>query len=183
MRTSHTSLCTSLHFPAMPDYNSTTGDLTYSAANTPLHAYEHALNELLEQLDGIESECDEAVRGRRREVVKEVERALEEFDEPVRAASPDRARQSQSLRSWTAKRSMASRMTLCVARRLSNQRALRDRRTLRFRRFRGGREGCAPGGYGYLGHHSFGSRRSCYRRCYHRGAHRRRRALSSAHLR
>ncbi|KZV68662.1 hypothetical protein PENSPDRAFT_687106 [Peniophora sp. CONT] len=89
IRSSLISLRASFHFPATPDYN-TTGDLSYSATNTPLRAYEHALNDLLEKLDGIESEGDEAVRGHRREVVKEVELALGEFDERVRAASPVR---------------------------------------------------------------------------------------------
>lgn len=66
------------------------GTLAYSPVNITLRAYELALNDLLEQLDGIESEGDEAVRAHRREVVKEVERALEELDERVRAASPVR---------------------------------------------------------------------------------------------
>ncbi|KZV68653.1 hypothetical protein PENSPDRAFT_510131 [Peniophora sp. CONT] len=91
IRSSLVSLRASFRFPATPEYNNTTGDLAYSATNTPLRAYEHALNDLLEKLDGIESEGDEAVRGQRREVVKEVELALEEFDERVRAASPVRS--------------------------------------------------------------------------------------------
>lgn len=67
----------SSYFAAIPDYIDTPNALSCSPAERPLRAYIHASNDLLEQLNGIESEGDEAVRGRRREVVKEVERVGE----------------------------------------------------------------------------------------------------------
>lgn len=60
--------------------------LAYTPNNTPVHAYEHALNELLTRLDAVESNGDDEVRGRRREVVKEVERALEAMQHNVEAS-------------------------------------------------------------------------------------------------
>ncbi|KAI0791051.1 hypothetical protein C8Q75DRAFT_759120 [Abortiporus biennis] len=50
--------------------------LAYTPQNRPIHTYENALNSLLMKLDEIESQGDENVRGRRKEVVNEVERAL-----------------------------------------------------------------------------------------------------------
>ncbi|KAI0772342.1 hypothetical protein BD413DRAFT_544491 [Trametes elegans] len=77
------------------------GKLAYTANNTPLHAYEHALNGLLTQLDAVESNGDAAVRGRRKAVVQEVERALEAIERRVeesrereRERSRERARSS-----------------------------------------------------------------------------------------
>ncbi|KAI0758902.1 hypothetical protein C8Q74DRAFT_271226 [Fomes fomentarius] len=60
--------------------------LAYTPNNTPVHAYEHALNDLLTRLDAVESNGDDEVRGRRREVVKEVERALEAMERNVEAS-------------------------------------------------------------------------------------------------
>ena len=53
-----------------------------------MHAYELALNGLLERLDAIESDGNEEVRDVRREVVREVERALEEVERKVRQQAP-----------------------------------------------------------------------------------------------
>ncbi|RDX41592.1 hypothetical protein OH76DRAFT_1423035 [Lentinus brumalis] len=68
------------------------GRLAYSANNTPIHAYEHALNVLLTRLDAVESHGDLEVRGRRKEVVREVERALEVVERRVEE-SRERERQ------------------------------------------------------------------------------------------
>jgi hypothetical protein len=53
-----------------------------------VRAYELALNDLLERLDAIESDGDEEVRDVRREVVREVERALEEVERKVKELAP-----------------------------------------------------------------------------------------------
>lgn len=65
---------------AQADKTSPTDTLAFTPTNAPLRAYEHALNGLLAQLDEVESEGDESVRGRRREVVREVERELERVE-------------------------------------------------------------------------------------------------------
>ncbi|KAI0744505.1 hypothetical protein C8Q76DRAFT_699872 [Earliella scabrosa] len=69
-----------------PSSSEEPGPLAYTANNTPVHAYEHALNVLLTRLDAVESNGDVAVRGRRREVVLEVERALEAVERRVEAS-------------------------------------------------------------------------------------------------
>jgi hypothetical protein len=53
-----------------------------------VRTYEHALNGLLERLDTIESDGDEEVRNVRREVVREVERALEDVERKVKERIP-----------------------------------------------------------------------------------------------
>jgi hypothetical protein len=61
--------------------STSSSDLTrlipYTSVNKPVYKYEHELNGLLEELDKIDSHGDAEVRGRRKEVVKAVERALE----------------------------------------------------------------------------------------------------------
>ncbi|KAH9062625.1 hypothetical protein EDB83DRAFT_2385128 [Lactarius deliciosus] len=60
--------------------------LAYTPTNTPIRAYEHALEGLLAQLDAVESDGDEEVRVARRTVVKEVEMALEGVEKKVQRA-------------------------------------------------------------------------------------------------
>ncbi|CDO77483.1 hypothetical protein BN946_scf184902.g17 [Trametes cinnabarina] len=79
------------------------GALAYTPNNTPVHAYEHALNQLLVQLDAIESNGDLQVRGRRKEVVREVERALEDVERRV-----EESRERERERSRERRRSAAS---------------------------------------------------------------------------
>ncbi|KAI0331384.1 hypothetical protein GY45DRAFT_1322429 [Cubamyces sp. BRFM 1775] len=79
------------------------GPLAYTANNTPVHAYEHALNGLLTKLDEVESNGDLAVRGRRKEVVREVERALEAVERRV-----EESRERERERSRERRRSRAS---------------------------------------------------------------------------
>ncbi|CCM05926.1 uncharacterized protein FIBRA_08164 [Fibroporia radiculosa] len=71
--------------------------LTYTPNNTVVHSYEHSLNKLLERLDSIDSRGDFEVRGRRREVVKEVERALREVESRVER-SRERSRERDSMK-------------------------------------------------------------------------------------
>ncbi|KAF4572542.1 hypothetical protein EYR36_007050 [Pleurotus pulmonarius] len=59
--------------------------LAFTARNQPLRFYEHALGELLSQLDRIDSYGNETLRARRKEVVSRVERALEELEREVDA--------------------------------------------------------------------------------------------------
>jgi hypothetical protein len=53
-----------------------------------VRTYEYALNGLLERLDAIESDGNEEVRDVRREVVREVERALEEVERKIKEQAP-----------------------------------------------------------------------------------------------
>ncbi|KAH9048588.1 hypothetical protein EDB84DRAFT_1456694 [Lactarius hengduanensis] len=65
------------------DLNSDQSVLAISPNNAPLRAHENTLNGLLEHLDAIESDGDEEVRNTRREVVREVEKALEDLERRV----------------------------------------------------------------------------------------------------
>ncbi|KAI8996253.1 hypothetical protein BD414DRAFT_477264 [Trametes punicea] len=92
--------------PVASDLNSDSdepGALAYTANNKPLHAYEHALNGLLTRLDAVESNGDLHVRGRRKEVVKEVERALQAMERRV-----EESRERERERSRERRRSGAS---------------------------------------------------------------------------
>jgi hypothetical protein len=65
--------------------------LPFTPTNKPLHAYEAALGKLLDRLDAIDAAGDDAIRARRRELVQEVEAALQKLDDAVaeqRAALP-----------------------------------------------------------------------------------------------
>lgn len=68
---------------ASDDTDSESSVLPFTHRNKPVHAYEHALNGLMTQLDGIESNGDEEVRRKRREVVVEVEHALADVERMV----------------------------------------------------------------------------------------------------
>ena len=67
--------------------SASSSDLTrlipYTSVNKPVYKYEHELNGLLEELDEIDSHGDGEVRERRKEVVRAVERALEEVGRVV----------------------------------------------------------------------------------------------------
>ena len=71
-------------------------ELAFTPKNKPVHAYEHALNGLLAKLDAVESFGDEEVRGRRKEVVNKVERAIREVGRRVEE-SRERARASSEV--------------------------------------------------------------------------------------
>ncbi|EJU00316.1 hypothetical protein DACRYDRAFT_100904 [Dacryopinax primogenitus] len=63
-----------------------TPELAYTAQNAPIHSYEHALNSLLQELDGIDSEGDKEVRRARRESVRKVEKELGWVEAEIRRA-------------------------------------------------------------------------------------------------
>ncbi|KAI0033493.1 hypothetical protein K488DRAFT_84853 [Vararia minispora EC-137] len=88
IRTSLHSLTTSFTFPSALDFDAAGSELAFTPANAPLRAYEHALNGLLAQLDAVDSDGDEEVRGMRKEVVVEVERELEKVEEEVGKRRP-----------------------------------------------------------------------------------------------
>jgi BAG domain len=73
-------------FPIVLDFDQS--ELAITPNNAPVRTYEQALNGLLEQLDAIESDGDEEVRNVRREVVREVEKALEDVERRVREQAP-----------------------------------------------------------------------------------------------
>lgn len=86
MRSQFSALESAFKFPPVLDFDHS--ELAVSANNTPVRAYEQALNNLLEQLDAIESDGDEEVREVRRNVVREVERALEDVERKVNEKAP-----------------------------------------------------------------------------------------------
>ncbi|EJU00315.1 hypothetical protein DACRYDRAFT_23245 [Dacryopinax primogenitus] len=81
-----------LSAPSAPSFAEEDGEgetvpkLLYNAQNTPVHAQEHALTQLLQKLDGVESNGDLGVRGRRKGLVGKIERALREMEGAIRAA-------------------------------------------------------------------------------------------------
>jgi hypothetical protein len=86
VRSQFSALESAFKFPPVLDFDHS--ELAVTPNNAPVRAYEHALNGLLEQLDAIESDGDEEVRNVRREVVREVERALEDVEQKVREQTP-----------------------------------------------------------------------------------------------
>ena len=73
-------------FPPILDIDHS--EVAVTSNNAPVRAYEHALNGLLERLDAIESDGNEEVRDVRREVVREVERALGEVERKDKEQAP-----------------------------------------------------------------------------------------------
>ena len=80
--TQFSALESAFKFPLILDLDHS--KLAATSSNAPMHAYEHALNGLLERLDAIESDGNEEVREIRRGVVREVERAFEEVERKVK---------------------------------------------------------------------------------------------------
>lgn len=74
---------TSDESPSSPTGTDSEFKLAFTPNNKGIHAYEHALNELLTKLDAVESQGDVEVRGRRKEVVGEVEKALNQVSRKV----------------------------------------------------------------------------------------------------
>jgi hypothetical protein len=80
--------------PASPSAKSTSSsgqshNLAFTPANRAVHEYEASLGKLLDQLDAVESDGDENVRVRRKELVKQVEAALWDMDQAVEAQHRD----------------------------------------------------------------------------------------------
>ena len=86
VRTQFAALECAFKFPPILDFDHS--ELAASSNNAPVRAYEHALNNLLEQLDAIESDGNEEVRDVRRGAVREVERALEQVERKVKEQAP-----------------------------------------------------------------------------------------------
>ena len=83
------SLKRSFTFPAgplVPVPGSQAPRLAYNATNAPIHAYEHALSELLTELDGVDSFGFRGVREHRKEVVVKIEKELEALEKKVAEA-------------------------------------------------------------------------------------------------
>ncbi|KZT68009.1 hypothetical protein DAEQUDRAFT_738943 [Daedalea quercina L-15889] len=73
--------------------------LMYTSNNRAVHSYEYALNTLLERLDAVDSQGDTEVRGRRKEVVREVERALRDIERSVEESRErERSREREDVR-------------------------------------------------------------------------------------
>ncbi|THU89439.1 hypothetical protein K435DRAFT_865279 [Dendrothele bispora CBS 962.96] len=66
--------------PSTPTSDSSILKLAYTSRNHPVRYYEQTLSALLTQLDGVQSYGNEDVRGRRKEVVARVEKALEDLE-------------------------------------------------------------------------------------------------------
>lgn len=86
VRNQLSALESAFKFPAVIDFDHSV--LAVSPNNAPMRTYESSLNGLLEQLDAIESDGDEEVRSTRREVVREVEKALEDLERKVSEKAP-----------------------------------------------------------------------------------------------
>ncbi|KAG5650257.1 hypothetical protein H0H81_000139 [Sphagnurus paluster] len=69
--------------PSSDSEASATVHLAYTSRNHPVRFYEQALSALLTQLDSIDSFGSETLRGHRKEVVRHVEKALEELEREV----------------------------------------------------------------------------------------------------
>jgi hypothetical protein len=72
--------------PLTPVEGSETPRLAFNPTNAPIHAYEHALSELLTKLDTVESFGFRGVRELRKEVVVKIEKELEALEKRVAEA-------------------------------------------------------------------------------------------------
>jgi hypothetical protein len=87
IRSALAKLSTGFSLPPSLDFSDDEPDgLAYTPTNAPVRVYEHALDELLAQLDAVETDGDEEVRGVRRAAVKEVEKAIEDVEKRIREA-------------------------------------------------------------------------------------------------
>lgn len=90
IRSSLAKLSSAFSLPSSLDFSDDEADgLAYTARNVPVREYEHALDELLVQLDAVESDGDEEVRDVRRAAVREVEKAIEDVERKIREARED----------------------------------------------------------------------------------------------
>ena len=72
--------------PLAPVEGSEAPRLAYNPTNAPIHAYEHALSELLTKLDTVESFGFRGIRELRKEVVVRIEKELETLEKKVAEA-------------------------------------------------------------------------------------------------
>jgi len=81
-----TSLKNTFVFPSGPLERLPESDvprLAYNPTNASIHAYEHALAELLTKLDGVESHGFKGVREARKQLVVRIEKVLEDLEKQV----------------------------------------------------------------------------------------------------
>jgi BAG domain len=81
-----TSLKNTFVFPSGPLERLPESDvprLAYNPTNASIHAYEHALAELLTKLDGVESHGFKGVREARKQLVVKIEKVLEDLEKQV----------------------------------------------------------------------------------------------------
>ena len=86
VRNQLSTLESTFKLPTVLDFDDSV--LAVSPNNAPLRTYESTLNGLLEQLDAIESDGDDEVRNARRDVVREVEKALEDLEQKISSRTP-----------------------------------------------------------------------------------------------
>lgn len=86
VRNQLSNLESTFKFPTALDFDQSV--LAVSPNNAPLRTYESSLNGFLEQLDAIESDGDDEVRNARRDVVREVEKALEDLERKISSHTP-----------------------------------------------------------------------------------------------
>ena len=87
IRSALTGLSSGFTFPPSLDFSDDEPDgLAYTPTNAPVRVYEHALDNLLAQLDAVETDGDEEVRVVRRAAVKEVEKAIEDVERRISGA-------------------------------------------------------------------------------------------------
>lgn len=87
VRSALTKLSSGFAFPPSLDFSDDEPDgLAYTPTNAPVRVYEHALDNLLVQLDAVETDGDEEVRVVRRAAVKEVEKAIEDVERRISEA-------------------------------------------------------------------------------------------------
>jgi len=87
IRSALTKLSSGFTFPPSLEFSDNEPDgLAYTPTNAPLRVYKHALDNLLAQLDAVETDGDEEVRVVRRAAVKEVERAIEDVERRISEA-------------------------------------------------------------------------------------------------
>jgi len=72
--------------PLVPVEGSEAPRLAFNPTNAPIHAYEHALSELLTKLDTVESFGFRGIRELRKEVVVQIEKELEALEKRVAEA-------------------------------------------------------------------------------------------------
>jgi BAG domain len=86
VRTQFYAIESAFKFPTTLDFDQS--ELGVTPNNAPVRVYEQALNDFLKQLDAIGSDGDEEVRNVRREVVREVEKALENVERRIGEQAP-----------------------------------------------------------------------------------------------
>jgi hypothetical protein len=87
IRSALTKLSVGFSLPSSLEFSDDEPDgLAYTPTNAPIRVYEHALDELLAQLDAVETDGDDEVRVVRRAAVKEVEKAIEDVEKRVKEA-------------------------------------------------------------------------------------------------